>query len=253
VGRSRSHNEDCFEIDREHGLYVVADGMGGHSHGEVASQLAVETIRDFVRRTADEDATWPFEYDTSLSRPSNVLRTAVELAHDQVLAAIDANGALTGMGTTVVGCLVCRHGVSLAHVGDSRAYRLRGSDFELLTQDHTWVNEQVMAGFLSEDEARDHPLKNVVTRALGGDVRVRVDIQEVELEAGDRLLLCSDGLTTMLTDREIADLVIETRGDGTCDRLVQEANARGGLDNVTVILLDVEAREQGFEETRVDV
>ncbi len=248
-GRVRSHNEDFFEIDRERDLYVVADGMGGHSHGEVASKMAVEAIQRFVRRAESEDDTWPFTYDSRLKRHSNVLKAAVRLAHDQVLSAIRDDGSLHGMGTTVVGCLMHNGTAALAHVGDSRAYRLRGGRLELLTEDHTWVNEQVVAGFLSKEQARDHPLKNVVTRALGGETEVAVDVREIGLEPGDRLLLCSDGLTTMLDDGEIQDclLAAEAAGECACRRLVQEANARGGHDNVTVVLLQVEEGDASDE------
>ena len=244
AGRVRSHNEDCYEIDAEHELYVVADGMGGHSHGEVAARMAVDAIQAFVERSEEADETWPFAYDSRLGRHANILKTAVQLAHDQVLSAIRLDGTLYGMGTTVVGCLVRDGEAALAHVGDSRAYRLRGGRLELLTQDHTWVNEQVVAGYLSEEQARDHPLKNVVTRALGGDSEVSVDVAELTLEPEDLILLCSDGLTTMLDDREIEACLLETVGDGldgACRALVSEANIRGGHDNVTVIVLRVEA------------
>ena len=216
--------------------------MGGHSHGEVASKMAVQAIQEFVRRADSEDDTWPFAYDARLQRHSNVLKAAVRLAHDQVLSAIRDDGSLHGMGTTVVGCLVHDGTAALAHVGDSRAYRLRDGRLELLTQDHTWVNEQVVAGFLSREQARDHPLKNVVTRALGGETEVAVDVREVVLEPGDRLLLCSDGLTTMLDDAEIERYLLaeDDEVDCACKRLIEEANDRGGHDNVTVVLLQVE-------------
>ena len=243
-GRVRSHNEDSYEVDREHELYVVADGMGGHTHGEVASRMAVDAIREFVRRAESAgDDTWPFAYDPQLQRHSNVLKAAVTLAHDQVLSAIRRDGTLYGMGTTVVSCLVRGGTAAVAHVGDSRAYRLHDGALELLTQDHTWVNEQVVAGYLSEAQARDHPLKNVVTRALGGDSDVSVDVVEVPLGPGDTLLLCSDGLTTMLKDPEIEALLrqhAEGALNGACEHLITEANARGGHDNVTVVLLRAE-------------
>jgi len=247
AGRVRSHNEDSFEIDEDRELYVVADGMGGHSHGEVASRMAVDTIRRFVAEAEREhDATWPFAYDPDLQRHSNVLKAAVQLAHDQVLSAIRRDGNLFGMGTTVVGCLVRGDTAAVAHVGDSRAYRFHDGELRLLTQDHTWVNEQVVAGILSEEQARDHPLKNVVTRALGGDSEVQVDVTEIALDPGDTLLLCSDGLTTMLDDREIeAELqkIADGELNGACEALVKEANSRGGHDNVTVVLLRAEAED----------
>ncbi|HEV7506535.1 MAG TPA: Stp1/IreP family PP2C-type Ser/Thr phosphatase [Thermoanaerobaculia bacterium] len=241
VGLTRAHNEDYFEIDPMHRLYVVADGMGGHSHGEVASQIAVNTIRDYVAKTSDKDTTWPLGMDVRLERHSNLLKMAVRAAHDQVLRAISKDGSLYGMGTTVVGLLIAGQTVAVAHVGDSRAYRLRGDRLEQLTQDHTWVNEQVVAGFLSKEQARSHPLKNVVTRALGGESDVLVDVRELEVRTGDLFLLCSDGLTGMLSDADIRDRLSSGRSlHEICRTLINDANARGGIDNVTVVLLSAE-------------
>jgi protein phosphatase len=242
VGRARNHNEDCFEIDSRHRLFLVADGMGGHRYGEVASRVAVQAIREFVAASEDSDQTWPFVFDTRLRRHSNLLKNAVRVAHDKVLSAIRKDRRLDGMGTTVVGFYLDAHTDvgAVAHVGDSRAYRLRDGRLELLTQDHTWVNEQVVAGYLSEDQARSHPLKNVVTRALGGEREVEVDLQEVRVRHGDLYLLCSDGLTTMLGDEEIAREAAAGGGvRGICERLVGRANARGGHDNVTVVALGI--------------
>lgn len=244
VGVVRSHNEDCFDIDPENQVFVVADGMGGHSHGEIASRLAIDAIRDFVERTADQDATLPFEMDTRLGRHGNRIRAAIRVAHERVLKAIRQDASLHGMGTTVVGLLLDGDSAAIAHVGDSRAYRLRGGRLELLTQDHTWVNEQVVAGFLSEEQARSHPLKNVVTRALGGDTEVDIDVREWPVEDGDLFLLCSDGLTTMLTDDEIVSrLRSGDRLEEIGGRLVRDANARGGYDNVSVVLVRIEPRD----------
>jgi PPM family protein phosphatase len=250
VGVIRSHNEDCFDIDPDHQVFVVADGMGGHSHGEIASRIAVDAIREFVSRTDDADATLPFELDPKLSRQGNRIRAAIRIAHDRVLKAIRQDASLHGMGTTVVGILLDGNAVSVAHVGDSRAYRVRGGKLELLTQDHTWVNEQVVAGFLSQEQARAHPLKNVVTRALGGDADVDIDVDEWPVEDGDLFLLCSDGLTTMLTDDEIlARLRAPGKLEEVCGRLVRDANSRGGYDNVSVVLVKVEAGEDEAEES----
>jgi len=241
VGVIRSHNEDCFELAPEHSVFVVADGMGGHSHGEIASRIAVDAVREFVERTSDDDSTLPYELDPNLGRHGNRLRIAIRLAHDGVLAAIRKDPSLHGMGTTVVGLLLDGDSAAIGHVGDSRAYRLRNGRFELLTQDHTWVNEQVVAGFLSEEQARAHPLKNVVTRALGGEPEVEIDVREWLLEPGDLFLLCSDGLTTMLTDDEIQSrLGAADNLEETCSRLVRDANARGGYDNVSVVLVAID-------------
>jgi serine/threonine protein phosphatase PrpC len=241
VGLTRVHNEDYFEIDPEHKLYIVADGMGGHSHGEVAAQIAVTSIRDFIHKTADQDTTWPFGMDARLERHTNLLKMSIRIAHDSVLRAISKDGSLYGMGTTVVGFLLAGNVAAVAHVGDSRAYRLRNGRLDQLTQDHTWVNEQVVAGFLSKEQARTHPLKNVVTRALGGESDVVVDIREIEVRKGDIYLLCSDGLTGMLSDADIRDrLGAGSSLHETCRRLVNDSNARGGIDNVTVVVLAIE-------------
>lgn len=305
VGLTRVHNEDYFEIDARHHLYVVADGMGGHSAGEVAAQIAVKAIHDFIEKSVDRDATRSLRHlksmvspgapvppltggdgrasslpgptepadpaaspslsatvppsaarqesiatlatpaapptDERLARHSRLLKMAVRRAHDNVLTAISKDGSLHGMGTTVVGLLLAGPTAAVAHVGDSRAYRLRDGRLDQLTQDHTWVHEQVVAGLLSNEQARSHPLKNVVTRALGGESEVVVDVREVQVQPGDLYLLCSDGLTGMLSDADIRDRLGSGRSlHEICRSLVNEANARGGLDNVTVVLLAVE-------------
>ncbi len=240
VGLLRSHNEDCFEISDRDQVYVVADGMGGHNHGEVASRIAVDAIGSFIAESSDHDGTLPVGYDSNLRHHSNRLKRSIHTAHNQVLGAIREDGSLLGMGTTVVTAMYQENVLAIGHVGDSRGYRLRNGHLELLTQDHTWVNEQVMAGYLSEEQAKSHPLKNVVTRALGGDSEIVVDVLETEVSDGDLILLCSDGLTTMLSDQEIHERLV---ADGSLSeigtRLIQDANARGGFDNVTVVLLAV--------------
>lgn len=240
VGLTRLHNEDYFEIDPEHRLYVVADGMGGHNHGEVAAQVAVRAIRDYIEKSSADGV--PLGPDGALGHGARRLKTALKAAHHKVLRAIEQDDSLSGMGTTVVGFLFERESGAVAHVGDSRAYRLRDGLLEQLTQDHTWVHEQVVAGFLSKEQARSHPLKNVVTRALGGESEILIDVRELEMVPGDLFLLCSDGLTTMLSDREIRDALVAGKSlHETCRTLVADANARGGTDNVTVVLLAFEA------------
>ena len=250
VGLLRTHNEDYFDISEEDRVYVVADGMGGHNHGEVASQIAVETILSFLSETADRDGTLPLGYDSNLHQHSNRLKRSIHIAHDEVLNAIRRDGSLLGMGTTVVGAIYERDVLAIAHVGDSRGYRLRQGHLELLTQDHTWVNEQVVAGYLSEEQAKSHPLKNVVTRALGGDSDVVVDVLETSVRAGDVFLLCSDGLTTMLSDQEIHQRLTDDASlEEICRRLIHDSNARGGFDNITVVVLKVEGSGQGAADT----
>ena len=241
VGLLRTHNEDCFDVNDKYQVYIVADGMGGHNHGEIASQIAVASIRSFIAESMDSDGTLPMGYDSNLQHHSNHLKRSIHTAHDQVLKAIREDGSLLGMGTTVVGAMHQEAIVAIAHVGDSRGYRLRSGHLELLTQDHTWVNEQVVAGYLSEEQAKSHPLKNVVTRALGGDSDIVVDVLETEVREGDLFLLCSDGLTTMLSDEEIHErLVAEASLDDIGRRLIKDANARGGFDNITVVLFRVD-------------
>jgi protein phosphatase len=243
VGRKRKGNEDAHLVSPEHGLYVVADGMGGHAAGEVASRIAVDEIREFVALTAgNEEITWPFGLDESISYDGNRLKTAIRHANRKVLEATRESAELEGMATTVAAVLVDGDVANLAHVGDSRIYRWCGGEMTLLTSDHSWVNEQIQTGVISPEQARSHPLRNVVTRALGGRSDLLVDVQAVTMKDGDVLLLCSDGLTTMLEDGDIAALLEKARGDITkaARMLVDESNERGGEDNITVVLLKFE-------------
>ena len=241
VGMKRRLNEDVYLVDDEAGMYLVADGMGGHAAGEVASRVATEEIlKTFKDGPDDADETWPEHWNTDLSATANLIVDSIVAGHHRVTMAMNKDAELKGMGTTVV---VAVHlpgdgKLVICHVGDSRAYRYRKGDLMLLTSDHSWVHEQVEAGFLTEEAARSHPLKNVVTQALGGNSEPRVDVLEDELFEDDIYLLCSDGLNSMLTDDEIA-AVLETGSslDETCSRLITEANERGGNDNISVVLL----------------
>lgn len=249
TGLAREHNEDCFAIDAESHLYVVADGMGGHSYGEVASRISVDSICTFVSRRRDpspEDLGPPEEilrsagYDDQLQPHSNVLKAAILAAQEQVLGAIQEDVSLRGMGTTVVGLHVSDGIAAVANVGDSRIYRIRRGEIEQLSADHTWVHEQVVAGYLSAEQARSHPLRNVVTRALGGESEVAIDVQEMAVEEADLFLLCSDGLTGMLRDEEIIELLRdEPPLEEACQNLIKAANEHGGADNITVVLVSI--------------
>ena len=235
TGLQRTLNEDCFDANDTAQVYVVADGMGGHNHGEVASRLAVRSVRE--KLTGGPAWSVPAPVGDGGVQPR--LRRSIEFAHQQICAAMSDDAGLLGMGTTIICAMLSGQKLIIGHVGDSRAYRRRSGLLELLTNDHTWVYEQVLAGFLSEAEALQHPLRSVVTRALGGD-DCGADITEADARAGDLFLLCSDGLNSMLTDDEIgAWLAADASLEEICYGLVNAANANGGIDNVTVVLLQV--------------
>jgi PPM family protein phosphatase len=247
VGRKRRHNEDAYLLDAERGLFVVADGMGGHAAGEVASRITVESIQEYIAATDEEhESSWPFGFNSRVSLEGNRLTTAVEKANEKVMRAVQNRPELKGMGTTVVAALFDADRATLVHVGDSRAYLFRDGELRRLTDDHSWVQEQVKAGILSEVEAKSHPLKNVVTRALGGATYVSVDLIEVPVRSGDRFLLCSDGLTGMVPDEDLfARFRSEDGLEKTVRELIDVANDRGGVDNITAILVEVAADPAG--------
>ena len=240
VGRKRKGNEDSLYVNAEQNLFVVADGMGGHAAGEVASRIAVESINEFICLTSgDEEITWPFGLDENISYDGNRLKTAISFANKKVLEATREKSEYEGMATTVAAVLVDDAVANLGHVGDSRVYLFRGGVVSQLTSDHSWVNEQLLSGVISADQARSHPLRNVVTRALGGKTDLQVEMQVHKIQPGDVLMLCSDGLTTMLADDEMAKLVQEAGDDlqKAAKSLIAAANSRGGEDNITVLLL----------------
>jgi serine/threonine protein phosphatase PrpC len=252
VGRRRRHNEDAYLLDVERGLFVVADGMGGHAAGEVASRITVESIQEYLALRDDEgESTWPFGFNSRYSMEGNLLSTAIKKANERVIRAVQNRPELKGMGTTVVAALFDAERATLVHVGDSRCYLFRRGELRRLTDDHSWVQEQVNAGILTPEEATSHPLKNVVTRALGGSLNVLPDLLEVPFEAGDSFLLCSDGLTGMMADDEIGVILAS---DGLAESrvraLVDLANDRGGVDNITVLLVDILPR--GASQAAID-
>jgi len=240
VGRKRKGNEDSLFVNPEQKLFVVADGMGGHAAGEIASRIAVDSINEFVCLTGgDEEITWPFGLDENISYDGNRLKTAIRFANKRVIEATREKTEYEGMATTVAAVLVDDTVANLGHVGDSRVYLFRGDGVRQLTSDHSWVNEQLLSGVISADQARSHPLRNVVTRALGGKADLQVEMQVHKIEAGDVLMLCSDGLTTMVPDDDMGKLVHQAGDDlvEAAKSLVAAANNRGGEDNITVLLL----------------
>lgn len=218
--------------------------MGGHAAGEVASRLAVETVESFINdtRNADLSSTWPLPYDTGLTLDGNRLKAALQLANRRLTAAMADNDELRGMATTAVAVLVNPNGATVGHVGDSRAYRSRGGVLTALTEDHSWVNEQVRAGLMTDVDARRHPWRNVVTRAITGGDDPQPEIAPLPLLAGDRILLCSDGLSSVVSSEKIALLMAADQPlDQICATLIDAANDAGGPDNITVVLIDVKS------------
>jgi PPM family protein phosphatase len=240
VGKTRRFNEDFFAISHDHRLFIVADGMGGHGNGEVASRLVVRAVREHFDEKEPASSRKRAAEARSGARTERLV-AAVRAANQRVLGEVEKDRALVGMGTTLVALMMDDGIVTVGHVGDSRAYRLRDGQLELLTNDHTWVNEQVTAGNISESQARNHPFKSVVTRALGGDREVEVEIRELQVSPGDLYLLCSDGLSSMVPDELIRERLASGRDlEEICRDLVEEANGQGGRDNVTVIVVQVQ-------------
>ncbi len=243
-GLRRSTNEDNLLVRGDLGLFVVADGMGGHAAGEVASQVAVEGIAAFVEATVtvSPDQTWPVPFDARESVAANRLRAGFCMANGRLASQIASSRELRGMATTAVAALVDEASVTLAHVGDSRAYRLRQGTISRLTRDHSWVEEQIQAGTLTEAAARRHPWRNVVTRALSGAADLDVEIQELRMEPGDRLLLCTDGVFSVLSDERIGEILGGGAGlDEVCNVLIEETNEGGGPDNATAVVIEFDA------------
>ncbi len=242
VGLKRSHNEDNLCVDPDLGLYVVCDGMGGQNAGEVASRLAVETIQKHLREACD-NAALPMtgDYDRQFSAKTNRLASAIRLANQVIRMEAKEQTGQEGMGTTVVSAVLNGPVLSIAHVGDSRMYLIRGNEIRPLTADHSLVAEQVRRGMMTEEEAERSPQKNIITRALGVEDAVDVELDEVPLMQGDGVLLCSDGLTRGVTPAEILDAIRrEKEPQAASERLVELANAAGGLDNTTVVLVTIQ-------------
>jgi len=238
VGQVRPHNEDSILLDPSLHLYAVADGMGGHKGGEFASRICLDTMRDYLQMAAKGHAALVGEAAAAHSEAANLLGSAVRFANRAVFEAAFSKPEWRGMGTTIVALTVADNRVAIAHVGDSRAYLLHQGRFKQITEDHSWIEEQVRAGLMSRDEALSAKGRNVLTRAIGQEETVQVDLDELELQPGDSLLLCSDGLFGMVADEEIAALIgVAKSPEAACRELVACSNGRGGRDNISVILL----------------
>ncbi len=238
-GMVRPRNEDSFFRDDDLTLYVVADGMGGHRGGDVASRLAVEEIERAVREWTPGDVNEITGVNGPLPEVESKMTMALKQANSRIWNDAAANPDHRGMGTTSTAAFIEDGEVTIAHVGDSRAYLIRDSQMRQVTEDHSWVNEQVKAGFITNEEARTHRLKNLITRSLGHEPSVKVDVLRLILMEGDRFVLCSDGLTNLVTDEEIADVLLSSVAPEALKKLVDLANERGGNDNITAVVIEV--------------
>ncbi len=248
TGRVRSHNEDCIGEDATLGIAVLADGMGGYQGGEVASGIAVQTVLETLREGLLTLPAGAVDEETGYLQVTLLARRAVIRANQAIFQAAQDGRGYQGMGTTLVMAVFQQRHVIIAHVGDSRLYRYRNGLLKQLTLDHSMVQEMVNRGYCTPDEARGALNRNLVTRALGVEASVAVDLQEEMALPGDLYLLCSDGLNDMLSDAEISTLLARhgDRLELSAERLIQQANERGGRDNISVIL----ARPLGFDRPR---
>ncbi len=225
VGMKRSHNEDAFYRNDTIGLYLVADGMGVHKAGEIASNMAVDSIKNYVLNHA--------------GNPELALVDAIYVSNSLIFKSASANTQYNGMGTTIVSMFIYNGTASLCHVGDSRAYMLSEGKLVKLTEDHTYVNEQFKTGLITQQQMETHAMRNVLTRSLGFSEQVRVESQKLNVHAGDRYLLCSDGLSHMVPDDVIAELGSIPDAVHAVSTLIDVANTNGGDDNITVVIIDI--------------
>lgn len=239
VGCVRELNEDNLRVVPELNLFILSDGIGGAAHGEVASELAVTTIEEHCRKsTSDPSLPYEGEFRPDLSERTNRLASALRLANHAIYHAASSNADMRGMGATIVAIWLDGDRLSLAHVGDSRAYRLRQQTIEQLTRDHSLVAEQVRLGILTPEQAEHSEYQTMLIRALGASETVEVDVDEHMMLDGDSYLLCSDGLSRMVPDDQIADAVRSTpKSQKAADHLIDLAKQAGGLDNVTAVLV----------------
>ena len=233
TGIVRSNNEDNFLVDEKLGLLVVADGMGGHAAGEVASKLAVSIISGNLL----DPKKFFGAYNKSYSPSTNNLNSALRLANLAVFEAAEGSPHLRGMGTTVAAVLICGNRLSIAHIGDSRVYLVRSGNIEQLTDDHSVVNEQVRRDLITREEAANSATKNYLTKALGISIEMEADLSELTLLNGDILLLCTDGLSNMITDKNMLEIISFAQEPAAiCNLLINQANEKGGSDNITAVI-----------------
>jgi PPM family protein phosphatase len=255
VGKQRSINEDCHYVDPDHELILILDGMGGHQAGEVASSVATETISSFYKEhsanSADKKDIFD-NYDQRFTYHTNLLRQATFVANRVILEKSLEKPELMGMGSTLAGMAIHDFTVSLINVGDSRMYLIRQGSMEQISKDHTLAEDQVERGIMTRDEVQDSQLRHILSSVIGVDPRIRVHMDELTVFPGDLFLLCTDGLTAVMNDREILQEVLSDKpGPHTLDRLIDIVNLRGGPDNTTLALAEFSAEPQPAEESRL--
>jgi serine/threonine protein phosphatase PrpC len=240
IGKKRQRNEDSFVVNKDINLYMVADGMGGHNAGDVASATAVKTVDSFMTHSYQErEVTWPFGIDPKMSFDANRLRTALKLANHKIWQLADSHQEYMGMGTTAVCAVVSDNIISIANVGDSRAYLVRGEDIDPLTRDDVWLNETWVRKAFTDEQIQKIPLRNVLSKAVGSKEDIDFPVEELQLQDADIVLLCSDGLHGLVSPEELLKIVRANPDNlqAMCQEMIRAANDQGGRDNITVIAL----------------
>lgn len=241
VGCVRTNNEDNFGYDTRSGIFLVCDGMGGMAAGEVASKMGVDTVLEYFRK-ATANGNYPAHGRTyeDLSQMANALASAIQLANDVIYQAASSDASHHGMGATIVAAMLKGNFLSIAHVGDSRIYRIRQGQIEQMTEDHSLVAEQVRRGLLSQEEADRSDIQNIIFRALGADATVEPDLEDLVAQPGDILLLTTDGLTKYIKEPRLLEIIQSAYSlQQACDRLIQAAKEAGGDDNITCVLIKI--------------
>ena len=231
VGKKRDHNEDSLFVDEKQGLFIVADGMGGHQGGEVASKMAVDLLPPFIKEKLSKD--------TAHDEVSKILMESLFNANDEISKKADADPLLNGMGTTIVFALQRGEILYIANVGDSRAYLIKHKEIKQISEEHSVVAQMVKAGLITEEEAMTRKDKHIITQVIGSSEYLSPAVRLIKFEKGNYILLCSDGLTNMLANEEIISIIFKAKKNvkKACEMLVESANEKGGNDNITVILL----------------
>ncbi len=233
VGLKRQRNEDSFVIEPDYGLFIVADGMGGHASGDMASGLSIKTVRSFIiKALSDSEITWPFGINHAVPKEINIISSGMRLANKLIF------NEAKGMGTTMVVLLIRDNKAYICNIGDSRLYRVRNNMIEQMTEDHSLVADEIKRGAITKEQAKSYSLRHVITRAIGVSADIECDFMVVDIIKGDIFLLCSDGLSGMLEDPEILEIATEKYGlEERCENLIKRANEKGGADNITAILV----------------